>query len=136
VSAPVGRVRVFCFPPNGGAFTGAGTDLDVTSATTANANVFSVRATYGNTPSDAGFMLNPLVLPLTVSQVVPTGPAAGAGLHPGDQVVTIDGASLEGVSPDGAMVLVANHQPGTGVTLGVERGGVAQTIKVIVGKQP
>ncbi len=69
---------------------------------------------------------------MTVMQVVPAGPAGAAVLRAGDQLVAIDGASLQGVLPDGATILLANHRRGTAVTLGVSRGGVTQTIKVIV----
>ena len=72
------------------------------------------------------------MLPVTVGSVVPNGPAATAGLAPGDQVVTIDGISLQGVLPQGAMFLVMSHRPGTTAKLGVLRGGAAQTIKVAV----
>jgi S1-C subfamily serine protease len=48
--------------------------------------------------------------------------------------VTIDGVSLQGITPDGAGVLVANHPPGTTVVLGVERGGVPRTLNVAVGQ--
>lgn len=130
VSAPVGRVRIFCFPPNGGPLSPAGTDVDVTSAEPARVNVFSVRA--GASPSDAGFAVIPGLLPITVGDVVPGGPAATAGLRAGDQIVTIDGMSLQGVLPGGAMSLVMNHRPGTAATLGILRGGAAQTIKVVV----
>ncbi|MBV8758372.1 MAG: carboxypeptidase regulatory-like domain-containing protein [Deltaproteobacteria bacterium] len=130
VSAPVGRVRIFCFPPNGGPLSAAGTDVDVASAGSAKVNVFSVKAPAS--PSDAGFMFDPDMLPVTVGSVVPNGPAATAGLAPGDQVVTIDGISLQGVLPQGAMFLVMSHRPGTTAKLGVLRGGAAQTIKVAV----
>lgn len=45
----------------------------------------------------------------------------------------VDGISLQGVLPGGAMFLVMNHRPGTVATLGILRGGVAQTIKVVIG---
>jgi hypothetical protein len=133
MSAPRGRVRLFCFSPNPAPLSAAGTDVEVTSGSAAKANVFSVRATFGNAPSDPGFLLTPMLLPLTVKQVIPSGPAAAAGLRVGDQLVTIDGVSLAGVLPAGAAVLLMNHRPGTGVTLGISRAGVAQTIKVVVG---
>lgn len=134
VRAPVGRVRIFCFSPNGGPQSPAGTDVDVTSAEPAKVTVFSVRAAASQ--SDAGFMIDPMISPLTVGDVMPNGPAASAGLRVGDQVVTIDGGSLQGVSPFGAMVLVANHRPNTTATLGILRGGAAQTIKIAVGAGP
>jgi RNA polymerase sigma factor (sigma-70 family) len=134
VSAPIGRVRIFCFSPSGGPVSPAGTDVDVASTEPAKVTVFGVRA--GGPPSDAGFMVNPMLLPITVGDVVPNGPAATAGLRVGDQLVTIDGVSLQGVLPGGAMMLVANHRPGTVATLGILRGGAAQTVKVAVGGGP
>lgn len=131
VTAPIGRVRIHCFAPNDGSRTPAGTDVEVASGELANVNVFSVRAS--TSLSDAGLMLTPGFLPITVADVVPNGPAATAGLRAGDQLVTIDGISLQGVVPGGAMVLVMNHRPGTIATLGIVRGGAAQTIKVTVG---
>jgi RNA polymerase sigma factor (sigma-70 family) len=131
VSAPIGRVRIFCFPTNGVPLSAAGTDVDVTSAQPAKVNVFSVRA--AASPSDAGFMIAPGLLPITVADVVPNGPAATAGLRAGDQLVTIDGISLQGVLPQGAMFLVTNHRAGTVATLGIVRGAVSQTIKISVG---
>jgi S1-C subfamily serine protease len=136
VSAPRGRVRLYCFSPSPAPLSPAGTDVEVTGTSVANANVFSVAATFGNAPSDPGFMLTPLVLPLTVDQVAPSGPAAAAGLRAGDQLVTIDGVSLAGVLPAGASILLMNHRPGTTATLGITRAGVAQTIKVVLGAGP
>ncbi len=130
VSAPLGRVRLFCFSVTPAPLTAAGTDVEVTSTSTAKANVFSVRATFGNSPADPGFMLAPLALPLTVNHVLPSGPAVAAGLRVGDRLETIDGESLQGLLPDGAMVLLMNHRRGTTVTLGISRAGVAQSIKV------
>jgi hypothetical protein len=133
VTAPIGRVRIFCFSMTGDGTSPAGTDVDVTAAAAAKVTVFSVRGTFGNAGSDAGFMLEPLVLPLTVGQVAPAGPAAAAGLRAGDQLVTLDGASLQGVLPEGAQMLLMNHPPGV-VALGISRGGVAQTVKIAVVK--
>jgi membrane-associated protease RseP (regulator of RpoE activity) len=130
VSAPIGRVRIFCFSPNDGPLMPAGTDVDVAGTEPAKVSVFSVRAV--TSPSDAGFMIIPGQLPITVGDVAPSGAAATAGLHAGDQLVTIDGASLQGVLPGGALTLIKNHRPGTAATVGLLRAGVAQTIKVIV----
>lgn len=136
MSAPRGRVRLFCFSPGPAPLSPAGTDVEVTSTSVANANVFSVAATFGNAPSDPGFMLTPFLLPVTVGQVVPSGPADAAGLRAGDQLVTIDGVSLQGVLPAGASILLMNHRAGTTATLGITRAGVAQTIKVVLGARP
>jgi hypothetical protein len=130
VSAPIGRVRIFCFAVNGEPLSAAGTDVDVASAASAKVNVFSVRS--DGSPSDAGFMVTPGLLPITVTDVVAKGPAAAAGLRPGDQLVTVDGVGLQGLLPQGAIFLVSNHRPGTVATLGILRGAAAQTIKVTV----
>jgi len=129
-------VRIFCFGMNGEPRSPAGGDVEVTRAGPAKLNAFSVRASFGDSPGDAGFMIAPIVLPATVGDVLPNGPAAAAGLRAGDQLVTIDGASLQGLLPDGAMFLVANHRPGTVVTLGISRGGAMQTIAIPVAKAP
>jgi C-terminal processing protease CtpA/Prc len=53
----------------------------------------------------------------------------------GDRVVTIDGTSVAGLLPGAAMMLAWNHRPGTALVLGVERGGAALTIKIVVAAQ-
>ena len=136
VSAPLGRARLFCFEPNGGLFSPAGGDVDVTAAGRVTASVASVRATFGGAPGDAGFILAPGTLPVTVGGVLPNGPAATAGLRPGDQVVSIDGVALQGLLPQGAMTLIMNHRPGTTVLVGLQRGGATQTVKIVVRGPP
>jgi hypothetical protein len=126
VSAPIGRVRIFCFAPAPGALSPAGADVEVTALAIPKVDVFAVRI--AGAPHDPGFVLAPFALPLTVQQVVPASPAAAAGLRPGDHVVTIDGAALDGVLPQGAMVLLAGHAP-TPITLGIERAGAALTVR-------
>ena len=133
VDAPAGHVRVFCFFPMGGARSPAGTDLDTTPNAVASVELISVRATYGVTPGNPGFTVLWLALPVTVGQVDAKGPAAAAGLRPGDHLVTIDGASLQGMLPQGANTLLQNHHPGTIVVLGIERAGVTSTISISVG---
>jgi RNA polymerase sigma-70 factor (ECF subfamily) len=131
VKAPAGQVRIFCFAPTSPELSPAGTDVTVAAGATAKVSVFSVRSMLGAPPADPGFMVT-LGLPITVADVMPAGPAAAAGLRPGDQLVTIDGTSLQGVLPDGAMRLVLNHRPGSVIVLGIQRGGAAQTVKVTV----
>jgi RNA polymerase sigma-70 factor (ECF subfamily) len=125
MGAPLGRVRVFCFAPDslgpGSAqLSVAGTDVDVTGQTVASVDVFSVRGTFGATPSTAGFLFR-RTLPLVVAQVDPR--VAQLGLRVGDHVMTIDGVALQGVLSQGAMFLVFNHRAGTTVSIGVDRGG-------------
>jgi hypothetical protein len=65
--------------------------------------------TFGNSPAKVGIDLVPLNLPITVNTVDPVGPAAAAGISPGDHVVTIDGQSLQGMLPDGANTLLLHR---------------------------
>ena len=121
VAAPVGSVRVFCFMPESMTVSAAGADVDVSPSSEPNVGLVAVRATYGAAPGTAGFSLNPGMLPITVALVDPHGPAAAAGLVAGDHLVTIDGASLQGMLPQGAMTMIMNHHAGSTIVLGVER---------------
>jgi len=132
VDAPIGRVRLWCFFPTGGPMSQAGTDVDVAATNGASAEVVSVRATFGGAPGDPGFALLPLSLPPTVGQVDPHGPAAAA-LAVGDRIVTVDGASLQGMVPQGVMMLVMNHAHGSTAVLGIERAGVARDVSIVIG---
>lgn len=63
-----------------------------------------------------------------------TGPAAKAGLQPGDAIVAIDGEPVEN-SRD-ALNRIAGKAPGTVVTLKVIRRGKAFSVKVTVTERP
>jgi membrane-associated protease RseP (regulator of RpoE activity) len=132
VAAPLGRVRIFCFVPTGGPFSGAGADVDVASGTPAVVNEYAVRSTFGGAPSDPGFMFAMDALPLTVGGVLPGGPAAAAGMLVGDQVVAIDDVPTAGLMPQGAMFLLANHKPGSVATVTVERSGESRILKIAI----
>jgi carboxyl-terminal processing protease len=95
-------------------------------------DLVAVRPSFSGRPPKVGFDLVPLNLPITVNTIDPAGPAAAAGVAPGDRVVTIDGQSLQGMLPDGAMTLLQNHRAGSTITLGLERGGSVRTSKVVV----
>jgi RNA polymerase sigma factor (sigma-70 family) len=134
LATPTGHVRVFCFDPIGGpgSLSVTGTDVDVAVGTVPHVDLISVRATFGNAPGVVGFDLLPLNLPITINTVDPTGPAASVGIAPGDHVVAIDGQSLQGMAPDGAMFMLFDHHAGSTITLALERGGVARTAKITV----
>ena len=69
-----------------------------------------------------------------VRSVVPNGPAARAGLVPGDVITRVDGKQ---VSPDQTVsYLVANVPAGSRVPLEIIRGGKRATIYVTVGERP
>lgn len=134
MAAPVGTVRVFCFPQGGGATTVAGADVEVTKGNPASVDVYGVRITGAR--GDAGIRIKPVTLPLVIVAVTPNSAAAQQGIKPGDHIVSVDGASLQGVLPAGASVLIANHKPGTIVTVGIDRGGTVTAFKLPVVASP
>jgi len=136
MSAPIGMVRVFCFWQAGAGLGPAGTDVEVTKGAPASVEIYAVRAKYGSSPGNAGFRIKPVTLPLVVVSVEPNSAAATQGLKAGDRVVTIDGASLQGLLPAGAMTLIQNHKPGTTVSVGIDRAGTPTTFKLPVVASP
>jgi S1-C subfamily serine protease len=69
-----------------------------------------------------------------ITSMGPSGPAAKAGLQPGDVVVSIDGEPVEN-SRD-ALNRIAGKAPGTVVTLKVIRHGKSFSVKVTVAERP
>jgi serine protease Do len=61
-----------------------------------------------------------------VSEVVPGGPAAKAGIQPQDIIVSVDGAPIK--NGDELIGIVSNKHPGSTVSLGVLRAGKHITV--------
>ena len=66
-------------------------------------------------------------LPAVVFKVIPEGPAAKAGLKPGDKVLTVDGKPVKDWV---AMVMAVQDAPGKTVSFGIERDQQHLTIPV------
>jgi putative serine protease PepD len=70
----------------------------------------------------------------TASGAVSTGgPAANAGIRPGDVIVSVDGEKI--TTADELIVAIRRHVPGQQITLVFVRGGHSQTVSVILGSQ-
>jgi len=63
-----------------------------------------------------------------VSVVTPNGPAAKAGLQPGDVITSVDGAPVK--DGDELVAIISNKKPGSSVKLGYVRNGKKETADV------
>jgi putative serine protease PepD len=68
------------------------------------------------------------------SPVVPGGPAAKAGLKPGDVITSVNGKRVTSV--DQFVGTIATYAPGNAVTMTVKRGGQTKQFRVTLGAQP
>jgi S1-C subfamily serine protease len=68
---------------------------------------------------------------LVVDTLDPSGPAADAGVQPGDVILTADGVPVPDTTALGGVL--ASHQPGDTITLVVRRAGTPITITVVLG---
>jgi serine protease Do len=69
-----------------------------------------------------------------ISEIIPGGPAADAGLGRGDVILSIDGRGLD--SPSALRNLVAQSAPGTKAALAIAREGKGMAVNVTIGEQP
>ncbi|MFL6194275.1 MAG: aspartyl protease family protein, partial [Thermoanaerobaculia bacterium] len=78
----------------------------------------------------AGMWLNGEGDHFKVMDVVNGGPAAEAGLHPGDEVLAIDGKSVRELSLPEVRTRFRTAAPGTKVVLEVRSGGEAKKVQI------
>ncbi len=71
---------------------------------------------------------------VVVAAIYKNGPAAKAGIRPGDVLYAINGRPLR--SANRALLTIADTRPGTPVTLGVLRAGRRLTVHAIVATRP
>jgi len=67
-----------------------------------------------------------------VDTVAPGGPAANAGILPGDVVVALDGTSIKGSDTLEALKPIVHKQAGETINLAINRNGEAKTVAVVV----
>ena len=60
--------------------------------------------------------------------ILPGGPAARAGLQPGDIILAIDGQNIE--TADDLIVLIRSHSIGDTISLTYQRGSVTRTVHI------
>jgi putative serine protease PepD len=66
--------------------------------------------------------------------IAPGGPAAKAGLQPGDLITALNGKQITSVND--FVGKIATYSPGDTVTLTVKRGGQTKNVKLTLGAQP
>jgi putative serine protease PepD len=66
--------------------------------------------------------------------VKPGGPAAKAGVQPGDLITAINGKSIS--STDDFIATADGYSPGDTITLTIKRGGQTHNIKLTLGTRP
>ena len=71
---------------------------------------------------------------VSIAGVTPGGPASRAGLRTGDEVMAVDGRSVQ--TTTGLVRAVAEKSPGTTVQITVRRAGRPLTVPVTVGRRP
>lgn len=71
---------------------------------------------------------------VTVTRVIHNGPAAGAGLRPGDSIEKLDGITVSSMSELSRQVMV--RTPGQTVSLAIRRNGHVRALDVRLGSPP
>ena len=70
----------------------------------------------------------------TIEDVPNNGPAASAGIQPGDEVTAVDGKTIE--SGDALREAIDAKKPGDKITLTIKRNGNERTVQVTLGQRP
>lgn len=125
---PAGRVHVECW---GGAWSRAQREATVSTGTTPTSVELAV-VHPSSQSSNPGFSMYNEQLPPTVAGVDPGGAAVKVGLAVGDQIVAIDGMSVEPFGVGGLATLLTNHATASRAVLVIVRNSTRRTVTLVL----
>ncbi|TZF82873.1 PDZ domain-containing protein, partial [Cognatilysobacter lacus] len=76
-------------------------------------------------------LLSPVLEQVTVSRVTPGSPAARAGLHVGDRIVSLDGQTIRGTAARPVAARLQDLHAGQHVRLAIERPGARLDLELV-----
>lgn len=129
---PAGLVGVTCWG-NGEPYSDGIVALAANQGGTTKVTVPVVRRTRA-VPSSIGASVDWSLRTAKLAAVEDSGPAARAGLRPGDVIVAVDGTPVDRLSLSGVWTLVLDRDPGERVSLIVSRDGQTVAADVTVDK--
>lgn len=132
--APTGSISVGC-STNGNYWTNGKADLNALSGQDATCEVPVVKINPDGAFANTGAVVDPSTTPVRFSVVLPHSAGDQAGVRAGDVVLTVDGASVAPLTPQGVAVLIAQHPPGTTAHLGLSRGGQSTKADIVIPPQ-
>jgi len=129
--APAGDISVVCVG-NGNLISSGSANLSVAAGGQGSVVLEVVRRTGNSVPGSVGITWVPGDTGAEVGWLEPGNSAAAAAVRPGEVASAVDGLSVERVNAFGMMILVANHPPGSVLTLTTVAGGQPVTRKLAV----
>jgi len=132
---PSGELTVECLA-GGGGYSGGRARVVLTPGRTTRVELPVVELREGATLDQPGLVEN-IGIAFDLATAKPRvlrafsdGPAARAGLRPGDIITAVDGMAVAGLTAEGVAALIVNHAPDAAVTLTVLRGSEQKTIEI------
>jgi S1-C subfamily serine protease len=112
------------------------TQLTLAAALAVGAPALKEKEPLGTGPGYLGITFTKDADGLQVTQVLPDGPAAKAGVKEGDVISKIDSHDLKEADTSELVKLVGGMRPGTVIAVDVRRGKDALTLKIKLGARP